>query len=84
LFLSGQVERGCAYLPEHLLQAARIALSILVRNGADLVVVARAKDAADLDLVGAHLALGRVVNLLDVAVDLGLVHGDRVLGPDGL
>lgn len=49
-----------------------------------MVVVAGAEDAADADLVGADLALGGVVELLDVAVDLGLLDGRGVLGADGL
>lgn len=40
-----------------------VPLLVAVRNGADLVVVSRAENAAQQQLVRAHPALGRLVDL---------------------
>lgn len=65
-------------------QVACILLLVLVGNGADLVVVAQAEDAAHAELVGTQLALSGGVQGVHVAVDVGLDDGGRVLGARGL
>lgn len=65
-------------------QVAGVLLLVLVGNGADLVVVAQAEDAAHADLVGAELALGCGVQSVHVAVNIGLDDRGGVLGACGL
>lgn len=52
----------------------------LVCNGADLVVVPGAQNAAHRYLVRIELALGRGVQVVDVPVNVGFDHRSRVLG----
>jgi hypothetical protein len=54
-----------------------------MRNGADLVVVPLAQDAADQNLVCAQLALGGLVDLHDIVVNLARVHGGRIFSSIG-
>lgn len=65
------------------LEVAGVLAVVLVGDGADLVVVAGAEDAADAHLVGAHLALGGRVQGVGVAIHVGLDDGGGVLGALG-
>jgi hypothetical protein len=68
------------YPLDDLLQVASISLSIFVRNRSNLVVVSQAQDAADLDLIGADLALCCIVEVGDITVNVRLIDGYSVLG----
>lgn len=67
-------------LADDILELGGIFPLILVRDGADLVVVAQAEDAAHGHRVVADLALGGSIDGVDVPVNVGLDHRSRVFG----
>lgn len=50
-----------------------------MRNRTNLVVVSRAENAAYQNLIGTHLALGRLVKLHHIVIHLLLIHRRRIL-----
>lgn len=71
---------SCELLLDNIVEASGVLSLVLVRNGADLVVVAQAENAAHGHGIVANLALGGAVDGIHVPVNVGLDDRRRVLG----